>query len=440
MPAKKKEAKVASKRSTNKKPAAKKAPPKKKVAAKAKPKAKAPTKKNAIPKKLTTKTPKTKASTPKAKNASSDRYVIIMAGGRGERFWPVSREKTPKQLITLLGNRSFLQLTVDRVLPLVPMENILIITNSVQAPEVARQLPKLPKDNIIAEPCGRDTCAAVTLGAAVVGARNTQAVMAVLPADHLIPQEKKFQRVLEDCFDLASRGQAIATIGIKPTEPATGYGYIKAGKALPRPKGARKYKTGFFKADRFVEKPRFDTAVEYLADGSYKWNAGMFIWSFITITEALQKHQPELDAACHRWFAAAGKSSTALNRILKKEYPDLKKISIDYALMEHAQNVVVADGDFVWDDLGAWPALSRHLKADPEGNCAVGDFIHVDAARNVVFDARTKQRTPIAIAGLRDSILVLTDDAVMLAHKAQAQKVKALVQKISEHPKFKKLV
>src|SRR5438477_4140206 len=160
---------------------------------------------------------------------TKNRFVIIMAGGKGERFWPVSREKTPKQLITLLGDRSFLQQTVDRVLPLVPIKNILIITNTVQAPEVRKQLPKLPKENVIAEPCGRDTCAAVTLGAAIVGSRSTTAVMAVLPADHVISEEKKFQQILADSFDLASRGQVIITIGIKPTEPNTGYGYIHVG-------------------------------------------------------------------------------------------------------------------------------------------------------------------------------------------------------------------
>jgi len=171
----------------------------------------------------------------KTKSDIKNHFVIIMAGGKGERFWPVSREKTPKQLITLLGNRSLLQQTVDRVVPLVPLKNILIITNEVQSPEVRKQLSKLPKENVIAEPIGRDTCAAVTLGAAIVGARSTTGVMAVLPADHLIPEEKKFQQVLADAFDLAGRGQAIITIGIKPTEPATGYGYIRVGEPLPPP-------------------------------------------------------------------------------------------------------------------------------------------------------------------------------------------------------------
>src|SRR5271154_3066858 len=340
----------------------------------------------------------------KMKTPENDRYVIIMAGGRGERFWPVSRERTPKQLVTLLGKRSFLQQAVDRVLPLVPLKNIIVITNAVQAPEVHRQLPKLPRENVVAEPIGRDTCAAVTLGAAIVGQRSTSAIMAVLPADHVIPEEKKFQQVLADSFDLAGRGQVIVTIGIKPTEPATGYGYIRVGHALPPPQGVKSYKTAFFKAEQFVEKPNLDKALEYLNTGQYRWNAGMFIWSFVTITQGLEKHQPELAAACQRWFKAAG--TPKLDKILAKEYPDIKKISIDYALLEQAQNVVVADGAFEWDDLGSWTSLARHIKPDAAGNCARADFVEVDAARNIIFDARTKNRTLIAVVGLRDSILV----------------------------------
>src|SRR6266481_27056 len=375
-----------------------------------------------------------------ALSKSSDRFVIIMAGGKCEWFWPVSREKTPKQLITLLGNRSFLQQAVERVLPLVPIKNILVITNELQAPEVRKQIPKLPKQNVIAEPVARDTCAAVTLGAALVGARSTTGVMAVLPADHVIPEEKKFQQVLADAFDLASRGQAIITIGIKPTEPATGYGYIKVGEALPPPQGVKSYKTIFHRAEQFVEKPYYDKALEYANSGQYRWNAGMFIWSFVTITEGLQKHQPEMYEACQRWFKVAGNPSK-LSKVLAKEYPGLKKVSIDYALMEHAHNVVVADGAFEWDDLGSWNAMGRHLKADPEGNCAVAEFIHVDAARNIIYDARSKaKRTPIAVVGLRDSILVQTDDATLLAHKSQAQKVKELVKRMAESEEYKGLV
>jgi len=374
----------------------------------------------------------------KSTSKTHDLFVIIMAGGRGERFWPVSRQATPKQLITLLGKRSFLQQAVDRVLPVVPAKNIIIITNEAQAAAVRKQLPKLPKENIIAEPCGRDTCAAVTLGAALVGARSTTGVMAVLPADHIIPDEKKFQQVLADSFDLAGRGQCIVTIGVKPTEPNTGYGYIHVGEPLPPPSGVKKYKTPFCKAERFVEKPNLEKAVEYLNSGQYRWNAGMFIWSFVTITNGLEMHQKEMAEACRRWFKVAW--TPKLAKVLAKEYPEVRRISIDFALLEHAQNVIVAAADLEWDDLGSWTALARHVKADPEGNCAVGDFIHVDAARNVVYDARTTHRAPIAVVGLRDSIIVMADDATLVAHKSQAQKVKELVNRLAADGKYKKLV
>ena len=376
----------------------------------------------------------------KMKTDVKNRFVIVMAGGRGERFWPVSRAKMPKQLLALLGKKSFLQETVDRVLPIVPVKNIFVITNEAQLPEVHKQLPKIPKANLIAEPIGRDTCAAVTLGAALVGARSTTGVMAVLPADHVIPEEKQFQQVLNDAFDLAGRGRAIVTIGIKPAGPDTGYGYIQVGQQLPPAQGAKKTKTAFYRAERFIEKPHFDRALEYVNSGQYRWNAGMFVWSFVTITEGLQKHQPEMYAMCQRWFKVAGKPAK-LARTLAKDYPGIKKVSIDFALMEKAQNVIVADGVFEWDDLGSWTALARHLKPDAEGNCVVADFINVDGARNIIYDARTRdRRTPIAVVGLRDSILVQTDDAVLLAHKSQAQKVKELVRKLGEDAKLKRLV
>src|SRR5665213_2948682 len=228
----------------------------------------------------------------KVKPDTKNRFVIIMAGGRGERFWPLSREKMPKQLLALLGKKSFLQEAVERVLPLVPAKNIFVITNAAQLPEVRKQLPKIPKDNLVAEPVGRDTCAAPS-------------VTAVLPADHVIPEVKKFQQVLSDAFDVAAQGQAIVTIGIKPAEPATGYGYIHTGVELPTPPGAKKTKTTFFKAERFVEKLNFETALEYVNSGQYRWNAGMFVWSFITVTNGLEKHQPEMFAACQRWFKVA---------------------------------------------------------------------------------------------------------------------------------------
>ena len=374
----------------------------------------------------------------KTKADINDRFAVIMAGGRGERFWPVSRESTPKQLLSLLDKKSFLQQAVERIAPLVPDKNIFVITGESMVPAVRKQLPKLPKNNVVGEPCGRDTCAAVTLGASLVGSRSTTGIMAVLPADHVVPDAKRFQQVLADSFDLASRGRAIVTVGIKPTAPETGYGYIRVGAELPPPHGIKPYKTAFHRAEQFTEKPNLDRALEYMNSGLYRWNAGIFLWSFVTITEGLQQHQPEMFEACQRWFTAAGKEK--LQKILAKDYPDIKRTSIDYALLEKAQNVIVADGDFDWDDLGSWTAVARHFKPDAEGNCARADFIHIDSARNLVFDAREKHVTPIALVGLRDCIVVATDDALLVAHKRAAQQVKALVSKLAEIPRFKKLL
>ena len=368
----------------------------------------------------------------------SDRYIIIMAGGRGERFWPVSREKTPKQLITLLGNQSFLQETVDRVLPIVPLENILIITNLAQAPEVRKQLPELPITNVIAEPCGRDTCAAIAFGAALVGQRNPRAVMSVLPADHVIQDHKTFQRTLRDCFDLAAQKQVLVTIGIRPTEPATGYGYIKAGNALDAAPKGKKGQTTFWRVDKFVEKPNLTKARRFLKSGHYRWNAGMFVWSVDTVVKAFETHQPEMAEACQRWRQVAG-SPKKLAALLRKDYPTVTRISIDFALMEKAGNTVVADGSFDWDDLGSWTALERHLKPDVQGNRHQADLVQIDSSNNIIFDARTQRRSTITLVGMRDCIVVQTDDACMVAAKSHGQQIKDLVKQLASESKYQHL-
>jgi len=374
----------------------------------------------------------------KRKPIATDRFIIILAGGRGERFWPLSRERTPKQLLNLLGGRSLLQQAVDHALPLAPPQNVLVITNAAQRRAVRRQLPHLPPENVIGEPCGRDTCAAVTLGAALAGQRSPRAVMAVLPADHVIPEPHKLQQVLADAFDLAARQPVIVTIGIRPTEPATGYGYVQVGEPLPPPPGRKPYRTAFFQAGRFVEKPPREKAEEYLNSGAWRWNAGMFVWSLATLTEGLARHVPELAGACARWLKET--SAAGLRKRLAAEYPNLTKTSIDFALLERAQNIVVADGAFDWDDLGSWAALGRHLPHDASGNCAVGDLVHVDARQNIVFDARAKPRHLIALVGLRDTIVVQTDDATLVAHKDQAQKVKQLVAHLAASAEHRHLV
>ena len=350
-----------------------------------------------------------------------DRYVIIMAGGRGERFWPLSREESPKQLLSLLGDRSFLQQCHDRVRNLVPDGNVLVVTNTRQRSGVMEQLPGLPAENIVAEPCGRDTCAAVTLGAALVRARSPRGVMAVLPADHLIGDVESFAGTLEDGFVLAEREEVIVTVGIEPTEPAIGYGYILRGAAH---EGSFPRGTLFHHSERFVEKPDLPTAREYLQSGRHVWNAGMFLWSCDTIAGALRRHVPRMADALDRWSAL---SPAEVAPVLEREYPGLERISIDYALLEKAGNVVIATGNFPWDDLGTWTALARHLEADGEGNRVVGDLLPLDSGGNIVYDARSKRGT-VGLVGVRDALVVLTDDAVLVADRGRAQEIKELVR------------
>ena len=359
-----------------------------------------------------------------------NRYVVIMAGGRGERFWPVSRQQTPKQLLTLWGGRSLLQQCYDRVAGLVPDERILVVTNGDQAAQVIAQLPQLPEENIVAEPCGRDTCAAVVLGAALVSQRSEAGVMAILPADHVISDPRRFREILADSMALAVTESVLVTVGIRPDQPATGYGYIKQGGRREVGDGRNDGRTIFFDAQRFVEKPDLSTAEAYVRSRQYVWNAGMFVWSAATLCEAIRQHQPEMSQAFVRWREAAAVPER-LGTVLRGEYPGIQKISIDYALMEKAGNVVIADGDFGWDDLGAWTALSRHLPLDENGNCVIGDLVSVAAANNVVYDQR-QRKNPVALVGINDSIVVMTDDATLVAAKSGAQNIKELVKRLAK--------
>lgn len=376
----------------------------------------------------------------------NNRYVVIMAGGRGERFWPVSRQTTPKQLIKLLGSRSLLQQAVDRVLPIVEAAHIFVITNRQQAEAVRRQLPELPQDNIIAEPVGRDTCPAVVLGAALVAARNPDGVLAVLSADHLIPTVELFRQTLLDAWALAEEQDALITLGIRPNEPSTGYGYIHLGAPFSAEEGSSApalelKSTPFHKALAFVEKPNLETAEKYLASGDYRWNAGMFLWSCKTLHKSLRQHQPLMADAFLRWKAAASTSADHLKQTLEEDYPELTKISIDFALMEKAHNILVADASFEWDDLGSWPALMRHLQHDDSGNCSNTPFICLDSRENLLFDTRQKlSRTPTALLGIERSLVVFTDEVTLIAHQSQSQRIKELLAKIAESPQYQHLI
>ncbi|WP_165108611.1 sugar phosphate nucleotidyltransferase [Limisphaera ngatamarikiensis] len=368
-------------------------------------------------------------------------YVVLMAGGRGERFWPLSRRRLPKHLVPIWNGRSLLQRAVERVEPLVPRERILVITTADQAPKVRTQLKDLPRSNLIVEPVGRDTCAAVTLSAAIVSARCPDATMAMLPADHIIHDTDRFRQVLRDALLLAARQPVIVTLGIPPTEPATGYGYIRVGEPWQNGTENLPGRTRFHKADAFVEKPPPERALEFLQTGRYRWNAGMFVWGVHTLLEGLREHQPRIHAAAIRWAETARARPGRLRVLLTREYPELPRISIDYALMEKARNVVVADATFDWDDVGSWTALARHLPADEHGNVWKAGCIAIDASNNFVYDDRpASRRTPVALVGVRDMVLVLARDAVLLVHKDQAQKVRDLVRTLEQHPQYQKLL
>ena len=348
-------------------------------------------------------------------------FVVIIAGGKGERFWPQSRAQRPKHLLPIVGTKPMLAQTLDRVRPLVPAKNTYVITSAVQETAVREVCAKLPKENIIAEPVGRDTAAAVALAAAIVAARDPQGVFAVLPADHIIHDAKAYQRDLRAAFAAASTAEVMVTIGIPPTEPATGFGYIQQGE-----KWRSFERRPVYKVKRFVEKPSLDVAKGYLASGDYVWNAGMFVWQASVVFAALAAHTPELNAGVAPIRAALAKGKP-LAPVLKKIYPKLVKISVDYALLEKSANVVVLPSSFDWGDVGSWPAVPDHYPKDKAGNVSKGLAIIEQGKNNIVF---SPDGHLTAVLGADDLIVVNTPDATLVAPKAKAQEIKLLLKRI----------
>jgi mannose-1-phosphate guanylyltransferase len=303
-----------------------------------------------------------------------------------------------------------------------------VVTNQEQASLVRKQLPRVK--HIIAEPVGRNTAPCIGVAAAIIGKHDPDAVMAVLPADSYIDDTEGYRRVVGDALKLAAAQNVLLTIGIKPTSPQTGYGYIQVGEEL-----STKSATRFWKARRFVEKPDRATAEKFLASGDYRWNAGMFVWSFRAVAEAYRQHQTGLWDACLRIQVSAGTKS--FERVLEREYLTMEKISVDYAIMEKAANVVVANGEFDWDDVGDWPAIGRHYQKDGSGNVARGEFVGLDTSDCIVVGDK---KHVIATVGLRDLVIVHTPDATLICHKNEAQKVRDVVKKIAGEKKYKHLL
>ncbi len=357
---------------------------------------------------------------PESPSAPNDTYALVLAGGSGTRFWPLSRDARPKQLLQLFGETTLIQQTVARLTGMVPTENIVVLTNAVQEPGVRAALPQLPAENILAEPAKRDTAPAIALGIGWVAARNPSARMMVLPSDHLIADVAAFQRVMRGALQLAATANTLVTVGITPTWACPGYGYIERGPAVTD--GGLASGLAAYEVKRFREKPSAEVAESFLAQGGFTWNAGMFIWSIPSVTAQLASHCPELAG-----FVEDVRRSPDLGATVAERFPELSPISIDFALMERASCVRNIEADFDWDDVGGWLSVGKYLPKDDEGNATTCPTSAVDSANNIVF---SREGAHVGLVGVRNLIVVQTPDAVLIADQGQADKIKALVAQL----------
>ena len=340
--------------------------------------------------------------------------ALIMAGGRGERFWPKSRSALPKQFLSLTGDgKTMIQLTVERIRSLVELEDVYIATNESYRELVMEQLPGLPEENILCEPVGRNTAACIGLGALHMEKKYGDAVMLVLPSDHLIQQTAIFCDTLSDACRVAEEGENLVTLGITPNAPETGYGYIRfdATRRCGRA----------FGVERFVEKPDLETARAYLSSGEYLWNSGMFIWRVQSILHKLRCHMPESWAHLEKIGAAIGTAEEAA--VLCTEFAALPSISIDYGVMEKAADIWVLAGSFGWDDVGSWLAVERFNEKDAQGNVIRGDVIAVDTRNCILQGGRL-----VAAVGVEDLIVVDAGDALLICRKDNAADIKKVLE------------
>lgn len=343
--------------------------------------------------------------------------ALIMAGGRGERFWPKSRKSMPKQFLSLTGDgKTMLQLTVERILPLVDMEDVYIATNRSYIGLVREQLPLLPEENILCEPVGRNTAPCIGLGAVHIAKKYEDAVMLVLPSDHLIKYTGMYLDTLRCAAQVAEEGENLVTLGITPDYPETGYGYIKFN---PEEKhGAA------FAVERFVEKPDLETAKKYLATERYLWNSGMFIWRVSTILRNLEKYLPDTYAGLQRIGDSIG---TALGgEVLEREFTAFKSESIDYGVMEKAENIYTLPGSFGWDDVGSWNAVERIQQANEFGNVITGNAVTINTKRCIIQGSKRL----IATVGLEDVVIVDTEDALLVCEKGDTGDIKKILENL----------
>jgi mannose-1-phosphate guanylyltransferase len=348
-------------------------------------------------------------------------YAVIMAGGVGSRFWPSSKERIPKQLLKIFGEKTMIQDTIERLHGIVALEDTFIVTNKVQKPEIIKQLPELSPENIIEEPFGRNTAACIGLSAVILKSKTPDAVMLTLPADHLIRDINSFQKTINDAADFAYETKGLVTIGITPSRPETGYGYIQIDE--------REVKENIFKVYTFAEKPNYATAVRFLESGDFSWNSGMFIWRVDTILEEMRIHLPDL----YEGLIKIEKSidTPDFNKTLVNVYGQLRNISIDYGIMEKTNRVYLTKGNFIWSDVGSWEEVYQLSGKDGDGNAIKGNAF-TDMTVDTLIYSPNKFTAAIGVENL---IIVNTDDAVLVCRRDHSQDVR----KVVDHLKINKL-
>lgn len=346
--------------------------------------------------------------------------AVIMAGGKGERFWPRSRVQYPKQFLSLTGDgETMIQKTVRRLKGLTAPTHIYVVTNEDYISLAREQLPQLPKENFLSEPVPRNTAPCIALAAAVIAKRHGDAVMLVLPADHLIRHESLCTDTLRRAVMAAEAGENLVTIGITPTYPETGYGYIEFSPSDTAPQGV-------YRVDRFREKPDEETAREYVESGRFLWNSGMFAWKVSAYLDALRRCLPTVAEGTERLKAAC--DTEEFEAVLQEEFPKMPSVSVDYGVLEQAERLFTVPAGFGWDDVGSWPALGRVAKTDTNGNYRSGDIITV-GTKNCIFSGGKRL---IAAVGLENIILVDTDDALLACSVKSAQNVRKITEMLRE--------
>lgn len=347
--------------------------------------------------------------------------AVIMAGGVGARFWPKSRAEEPKQLLNLFSERSMIQNTVDRMEGLVKNNNIYVITNKIQKPQIVEQLKEIPAENVIEEPFGKNTAAAIGLASLIVDSKHKDAVTIILPADHLIKDKDEFQRIIREASEYANSTDALVTIGINPTRPDTGYGYIQIDDNGEN--------DSLHKVLRFAEKPNLDTAKRFLESGDFFWNSGMFIWRTDVILNEIKTYMLDLNDGLETIRAALGKDN--YDEVLTKVYGLLRSISIDYGIMENSKIVKLIKGKFDWSDVGSWDAVYHLLEKDDNKNAGKGD-VYLGNSEGTYVNSSNKFT---AVIGVKDLIVINTDDATLVCHRDYAQDVKLVVDYLKMNKK-----